>query len=553
MTVKFFVLRSAMRQTLAQILPVRRVLFVLGIVLAATSLRAQTMNLPSTAALHERGPVASLERDLAAIFEDPKFSNAIWAVSIKSLENGEYLFRLNDTKSVLPGSNFKLFTTAEALSLLGPDFRYTTQLVTTGTISNGVLRGDLIIRGAGDPTFGSQLMKDDSDPTAVLEAWADSLKHRGIRRIDGSIVGDDSYFNDAHGESDYYPLGWTVEDLPYYYAMPTAALVFNEDQIGVTVTPGVAKGSAARYEIIPSTDFIPVENYGITKGDSLVIKRKRMPDSVVATGSTSIDISRDLGSNIITIKGEIPQHATAITQQLSVEEPALYTATLLSEILEERGITLNGKVTTSPRGASAISASEKTKFLKAKVLATYTSPPLSEIITVMNKHSDNLFAEELFRTLGKEIGGEGSWMSGTQVMKRYLAGINIDTTKIAIYDGSGLSRMDLITADQMVRLLEAMHKNAKLYESFDTSMPVMGVDGTLASRLKGTSAENNVHAKTGYLTGVRSISGYLRTVNGELIAFSMIANNYTNPVREASNLQDLAILRLVNFSRKEGH
>ncbi len=505
------------------------------------SLCAQNTAIISTPAFKpDRGPEADLEHDLSGIFNDPRFSNAIWGVTVQSMVTGEYLFHLNDTKSLLPASNFKLFTAAEALSLLGTDFHYTTDLLTTGRIlSDGTLRGDLVIRGAGDPTFGSALFAQDSTLPGVFDAWADSLTRLGVRRITGAIIGDDGYFT-----PDYYPAGWNLEDLPYYFAMESSALVFNEDQVSVTVTSGAHVGAAIEYELNPSTDYVSVDNYGITKADSITQKRYLQADSVVAAGSSSIDITREICGNDITIKGDIPLHGTATNQQLSVEDPTLYAATLLRETLAEHDIEVLGDARTSR---------ESTKpypFLKARVLANYTSPPLSEIVRAMNKESDNLFAEQLFRTVAKEIGGEGSWSMGAHVMKRYLSSIGIDTSRIAIADGSGLSRMDLVSADDVAKLLRAMHEKPKLFDAFFASLPIMGVDGTLSPRLKGTAAQGNVHAKTGFLTGDRSISGYLTTRDGEMLAFSMIGNNFTVPVREANNVQDIALLRLVNFSRK---
>ncbi|HEY3874846.1 MAG TPA: D-alanyl-D-alanine carboxypeptidase/D-alanyl-D-alanine-endopeptidase, partial [Candidatus Kapabacteria bacterium] len=379
----------------------------------------------------------------------------------------------------------------------------------------------------------------DSTQLTVFDAWADSLKHKGIRKIDGNVIGDDSYFT-----PEYYPQGWAIEDIPYYYAMPVSALVFNEDQVAVTVTPGIGPGAAVEYEVNPSTDFVSIDNYGITKADSLSTKRRRQPDSVIATGTSSIDISREIDANEIAVRGQIPLHGTATVQQLAMADPTLFVATILTETLEEHGIEVSGEAKTSR---------DRTKpypFLKARVLASYASPPLSTIVREMDKESDNLFAEELFRTVGKEIGGEGSWKAGISVMKRFLNSIGIDSSRVAIADGSGLSRMDLVSADDLVKLLTAMHSRPNVYPSFLASLPVMGTDGTLSSRLKGSRAEGNVHAKTGFLTGDRSISGYLQTLDGELLAFSIIGNNFTVPVREANNLQDLALLRLVNFSRR---
>lgn len=453
-------------------------------------MRAQRLNLPATPALApDHGPVAELELDLNGIFNGPKFSNAIWGVTVQSVETGEYLFHKNDAKSLLPASNFKLFTAAESLSLLGPDFRYTTDLLTTGRITqDGTLRGDIIIRGAGDPSFGSALFAPDSSDFTTLDAWADSLAHLGVKRIDGAVIGDDSYFT-----PDEYPIGWAVEDLPYYFAMPVTALLFNEDQVSVTVTPGAGVGAAVTYELNPSTDYVSVDNLGTTKADSIVLKRRHQPDSIVAAGTSSIDITRAMDENDISITGAIPLHGTATNQQLSVQDPTLFAATLLTETLEEHGIEVSKDARTSRESAKPY------PFLKARVLASYTSPPLSDIVRAMDKESDNLFAEELFRTVAKEIGGEGSWNMGVEVMKRYLASIGIDTSRIAIADGSGLSRMDLVSTDDIVKLLHSMHEKPKLFDAFYTSLPIMGKDGTLSSRLKGTAAEGNIHAKQAFL------------------------------------------------------
>ncbi|MEO6939562.1 MAG: D-alanyl-D-alanine carboxypeptidase/D-alanyl-D-alanine-endopeptidase [Candidatus Kapaibacterium sp.] len=500
---------------------------------------AQPVTLPPSPALRSENGLQDLQRDLSDIFNDPNFSNATWGVCVQSLETGQYLFRLNDTKSLLPASNFKLLTAAEALTVLTPDFHFTTQLLSAGRISEYTLKGDLVIRGAGDPTLGAFSMLRDTSPMRVFEAWADSLERLGIRKIEGSIIGDDSYFTD-----DLYPAGWALEDEPYYYAMQTSALSFAENQVSVSVTPGTSVGSKARFELIPSTSYLTVVNHATTKADSI---RKRLTgggDTLIAAGTNTIEITRALGSPTIIIKGEIPLSGAEAHEQLSVVNPARYAATIFREVLEARGIQIIGPTMT-------ISELKKPfPYLKARVLAQYISPPLPDIISVMNKQSDNMFAEQLFRTVAKEQEGEGSWTKGIEAMKKYLASIGIAPDRVAIYDGSGLSRMDLISPVQLVTVLRAMYDRPTLFKLFYPSLSIVGVDGTLARRLKDTRAQGNVHAKTGFVTGVRSISGYLTTHENELLAFSIIGNNFTTPVSLANNLQDLVLLRLVNFSRK---
>lgn len=483
--------------------------------------------------------IRDLQRDLNDILQDPNFSNATWGVSIQSLENGEFIYRLNETKSLLPASNFKLFTAAEALSLLGPEFRYSTQLLSTGKVSDKTLHGDLVIRGSGDPSFGSPSMNQNHSVLAIFEAWADSLLAMGIEQVDGSIIGDDSYFT-----PDVYPKGWAIEDEPYYYAMQSSALSFAENQVSVSVTPSAKAGVRANYELYPMSNYFTVENRGMTKADSLKGKTARGRDTVLQPGATTLDITRDFGSNNIIITGDIPVSGSAVHEQLSVENPALYTATLLREVLEEKGIEITGRTTTQAESR------KKLPYLKMRVLAQYTSPTVAEIVSVMNKESNNMFAEQLFRTIGKETAGEGSWTKGIEAMKKYLGSIGIAPDRVSIFDGSGLSRMDLVSAGQINTLLEAMYRRQKLFGVFYPSLSIMGVDGTLANRLRDTRAQGNVHAKTGFVTGVRSIAGYLTTKDNEMLAFTIIGNNFTVPVSLANNLQDLILLRLVNFSRK---
>jgi D-alanyl-D-alanine carboxypeptidase/D-alanyl-D-alanine-endopeptidase (penicillin-binding protein 4) len=510
----------------------------LFLILSSGLTRAQ-IAIPATPALPAQGPLRTLEQDLSGIFNDPNFSNANWGAQVQSLETGEVLYRLNDGKSFLPASSFKAVTAAEALAFLGPDFHYTTQLVTTGRQTENVLRGDLIIRGAGDPTLGSQEISPDSSPTAVFEAWADSLRKRGITKVEGSIVADDSYFTPER-----YPDGWAIEDEPYYYAMQVSGLNFAENSVSVSVMPGRKSGSSVEYELVPEVEFLTVENSGVTKPDSIIGKNSVGKDTVLEPGSSSIVISRKQGQNTITVSGEIPRSGAAAHEQLSVDDPSLYAATALFATLEEKGIRVTGPV------KSARELLHPVPYLKARVLASYTSPSLSEIVSVMNKRSDNLFAEALFRTVAKEMTGEGSWKRGAQIMKRFLHAVS-DTVGVAIYDGSGLSRMDLMTPAVMTGLLKHMYGRRLLWPEYYKSFAIMGVDGTLSNRLKGTHAEGNVHAKTGFVTEVRSLVGYLTDRDGEMLAFSIFVNNHTAPVQLANNLQDLAILRLVNFSRKQ--
>lgn len=513
-------------------------LFLCGYLLMASPTAVLAQMLPPTPALDSEHSLESLQQDLADIFEDPNFSNAHWGITVQSMETGQYIFRRNDTKSFLPASNHKLFTTAMALSLLGADFTYTTQLVTDGKISDRTLRGDLIIRGAGDPTLGSPSLSSDPTIMATFEAWADSLERLGITKIIGNIIGDDTYFTDQR-----YPYGWAIEDIPYYFAMQTSGLSFAENRVTVRAWAASNISASPKFSLDPATEYVDVINDALTKQDSITINIKRGVDSVIAIGSTTLEITREQGLNRVHITGEIPRSGDTIREHISVENPTLYAAEVLREVLEDRGIEVRGKT------VSARDLKRKVPYLKSRVLAYYTSPPLSDIVATTNKRSNNHFAEQLFLTVAKEREGEGSWVKGSEAMKKFVSSIGIDPQRMSIYDGSGLSRMDLVSPAQIVTLLRAMYQRKQLFSFFYPSLALMGVDGTLSTRLRETRAQGNVRAKTGFLTGVRTISGYLTTTDGEMLAFSILANNYTTPVSLVNNLQDLVLLRLVNFSR----
>lgn len=476
--------------------------------------------------------IADLQRDLVATLADPKFSNAQIGIDVRSLASGERLFNFDADKNLLPASNLKLITTAAALHYLGPDFRYSTQVVTPGKIVRKVLKGDLIIRGSGDPTLGSPSMFTGSFPTHVFDAWADSLEAMGIEKIDGSIVADANYFT-----SDVYPLGWSVEDIPYYYATQSSAISFADNAVSVTVSAGMRGGSKPVYEITPESQYFQVNDLAVTRD----LPQKGTDSSTSSTNS--ITVTREPGENTITIQGSIDKSSHAVNEQLSVDDPPLYAASVLREILLSHGISVTGSAMTSA------DLDERINYNAAKILINQLSPPLSEIVRVVNKKSHNHFAEQLMRTIGKETLGKGDWRTGAEAVKRYLTFAGVDPDRIALYDGSGLSRMDLLSAGDFVNVLRFVANDQRIYPVFDSSLPVMGVDGTLSARLHDSRAMGNVHAKTGSLTGARSLSGYLRTRDDEPIAFSIIINNYTTSGAEVQNLMDLVVLRLVNFTR----
>lgn len=504
----------------------------IGVLYCATAFSQPVIAPPHEQISQDIRSINELQSDLNGIFSDPKFSNAQIGVEVRSLKNGEKLFALNAERNLLPASNLKLVTTAAALKLLGLDFRYSTQVVSLGKMVRSTLKGDLIIRGSGDPTLGSPSMFPDKDPTAIFEAWADSLDALGIEKVDGNIIADPNYFT-----SDVYPLGWSIEDEPYYFATQSSGISFADNAVSVTVTGGLRGGSKPLYELTPETQYFQVNDLAVTRSVPA-----KSTDTIRSSGNT-ISITRLPGENTITIQGSIDKGAEAVSEQLSVDDPPTYVATVFRETLEAHGITVTGSAMT------ASDLDERINYNQTHILINHLSPPLSDIVRVVNKKSHNHFAEQLLRTIGKEVLGKGDWRTGVLAVKRYLTLAGLDPEKVALYDGSGLSRMDLISPSNFVQLLKTIYTDPQLYSAFDSSLPVMGIDGTLSARLRDSRASGNVHAKTGSLTGVRSLSGYLTTKDNEPLAFSIIINNYTTPGSEVQNLGDLFLLRLVNFSR----
>lgn len=491
-----------------------------GSVFAQTRTQSrQSREIPSAPATLE-----SLREELDYIFDDPSFANAYWGVSIRSLDNSQLIYARDEYKGLMPASNMKIYSTAAALLLLGPDFRYETKLYSTDpNPRDGVIRGDLYVLGSGDPSFAARFHK--GNPLAPLQAWAKELKSKGIRRIEGNIVGDDDVFDEVGAHS-----SWNYGYLSSWYAAESAGLCLNDNCYDVFVSPGNAVGQIAKVRSIPPAVY----------GD-FVIGAK-----TTERGSRSnITVHRRLDTNIFDIKGTVPMGSSESKFYVTVHNPTHFFVTVLKDVLENAGIEVAGK-------PYDIDDLDKSQFdlSSMKLMATYQSPPLMEIIQAVNKPSQNLYADQLLRTLGYRFGSIGSFEEGAKVVQAFLENQGIDTTGFAMADGSGLSRNNLVTPHQTVALLETLYRH-DYFSYFLESLPVAGVDGTIRSRMRGTRAEGQVYAKTGFINRVRCLSGYVTTLDGETLAFSLMTNNYTVPTSVANRLQDQVCERLSSLTRKK--
>ncbi len=477
-----------------------------------------------TSSVMVKEQVTSIDRlrsELSTKFDDPNFFNAEWGVMIQSIQTGEIIYQRNEQKSFMPASNMKLFTTSAALTSLTPDFRYTTQLLAGGTMRNGRLDGDVIMKGSGDPTISGRY--NGGNVTQTFEQWADSVKAKGISEIRGNLVGDDNCFDE-----DFYGDGWDANYETDWYAAQVGGIVFNDNCVDFTVVPGDSAGRPAKVSWIPNTKYISVINETVTAA----------PES-----SYYISFYRERGTNIIHVRGKFPLNKPTWNESIAVDNPTLYAMTVLKEVFTAKGIKVDGDA------KDIDDLKNPPTYASVTPLASYTSIPLSEMVKTTNKPSQNLYAEQLFRTLGFVYYKQGGMTTSRYVAHPIFARWGIDTTRLQVVDGSGLSRLDLVSPSNIVGVLSGMYQG-KYFQPFYESLPIAGVDGSLKNRMKGTKAENNVHGKTGFIGYVRSLSGYVTTLDGEMFAFSMIANHYTVATSMAEKIQNEVCVRLANFSRK---
>ncbi len=479
-----------------------------------------------------RGPAIAdpeVQQDIESILSRTGWRSSTWGVLAVSLDYGDTLVAVNAEEPLIPASNVKLLTTAAALHYLGPDFRYRTYLLSDGPVVGGVLRGDLTLYGTGDPALSWRFA---DSRTAVMEALADSLVAAGVRRIDGDVVGDASYFPPP-GQ---HP-SWDPRDLDDWFAAPAAALSFNENVVTLRVVPGEV-GRAPVVHTLPPKAEVPIQNAALT---------------VAGRPSRLVTMARADGVGPIVVSGEIRSGARDRWDLVSVADPALFAAGALRQALSERGIMVSGRT----RGVSDPSASILTGRTAwpdstgraPRALATHHSPPLIDLLAVTNKSSHNLYAELILRTLGRHVMGDGSFEGGTAAVERFMleeAGVPPGSVDLA--DGSGLSRDNRVSAAAFVRALGHMAQS-DLWEPLWESLPQAG--GRELRRMNRSAAEDNLRAKTGTLSSVSALSGQLRTVEGERVLFSILQNGVPSP-RSAKYIEDRLSVRLATFRRSGG-
>jgi D-alanyl-D-alanine carboxypeptidase/D-alanyl-D-alanine-endopeptidase (penicillin-binding protein 4) len=466
--------------------------------------------------------VSSLRHDLATVFATPPADAVLWGVRVESLDRpGEPLFSLAADRLLVPASNMKLLTVAAAAERLGWDHTFTTTIrATTALAADGTIRGDLVVGGEGDPTIGNR-------PTSgsTMAAIAEALWQRGVRRVDGRVIGDDRAFAaEPLGE------GWAWDDLSFGYAAPAGALIYNENIAHITIAPGPSAGTAAKVVLVDPDSDLAVESHVTT---------------LVPGAPSTVEEHRVLGGERVQMIGGLAADAGVLTRSVAVENPARYFASALRSALVARGVMVGGNaasVEDEPPGPLPAGA---------PALVTWLSPPLDVIATRLLKVSQNLYAETLLRALGAGPDGPASAAGGERAVRGTLEGWGVPHGAFAQSDGSGLSRYNLVTPSTFVRVLTSVYRNPRLKDKWLAALPIGGADGTLDHRLKGTAAEGRVHAKTGSLSAVRALSGYAETASGEWLVFSIIGNNFADPVTAADveKAIDQAVVRMVGLRR----
>ena len=456
-------------------------------------------------------PIEQFHNTIDAILSDSIFTATKCGIKIVSLDNGDVLYERDAKMLLRPASNMKLITAAAALSTLGKNFPLKTEMYWDTLISTGVITGNIYLKGFGDPDFNS----------AQLAEFLSTLKTRGISKIGGNIVGDARYFDDER-----WGVGWMWDDEPAGFAAYNSALSINRNCVEVTVIPANAVGDTAVVVIDPSTQYVSLLNQATTG-----------PDMAALT----LEISRKFKErlNVITVKGQIPRGGKTQKQAVSVWGPEMYFLTLVKEELRRQNIAFDGRILLDTIPPSA-------------VLVARHCQPIDSMLVFLNKMSDNLSAENTLKILGAEsYGAPGTTEHGIATVKRTLNSFAIDTTKFLIVDGSGVSHYDLLTPEILVSLLRGMYARKDIFALYYSSLPNAGVDGLLANRMKGTPAQNNLHAKTGTLGGVSALSGYVSTADGEMLAFSIMMQNYIGPGEPFRKAQDAIGALMAGFSRKD--
>jgi D-alanyl-D-alanine carboxypeptidase/D-alanyl-D-alanine-endopeptidase (penicillin-binding protein 4) len=454
----------------------------------------------------------ALSAKIQEVLRDKRLQGSIAGISIRDAANGEILYSYNGEMRFRPASNLKLLTAASALYTLGTQYTFQTKVMMDGVIKGSALKGNVYLQGNGDPTL---LAKDVDD-------LAKKLKTSHIDKIEGNIYADDSRFDSVRYSVD---LPWSDED-DYYGAGISALTIspgndFDSGTAIIKVQPGDKVGKKAIIHAIPDCEYLKIQSHVQT---------------VKTDGKKLITVIRDHGNNNVTIRGTIPLQSPAVRKWVAVWEPSLYTLKIFKESLQTSGIKIK-------KGREEVRKAPK----RARILAVHQSKPLAEIILPLLKYSNNGYAEILTKELGKAVYNKGTWISGTMAIGKAMKIFGVQTDQLYLRDGSGISQSDLIPPNELTKLLFAV-QSYEWFPVYLNALPVSGsksieLGGSLRNRLMQKEAAGRVRAKTGSLTGVSSLSGYVASRSGKKYIFTVVINNFTVP--DIKSIEDKIALSLV--------
>jgi D-alanyl-D-alanine carboxypeptidase/D-alanyl-D-alanine-endopeptidase (penicillin-binding protein 4) len=443
-----------------------------------------------------------------ALLAQPALEHAQLALVVRSLGSGETLYRANGAKLLIPASTLKVVTSAVAADRLGWQYRFETRLLAAGRIAKETLDGDLVVVGGGDPTLNRRHEGRD----ALFDAWAAAVKAAGIFHVTGRIVGVD----DAFAEPGWGP-GWSWEDLAEGYGAPVGALQYNESEVDVQVGPGRTPGLPAIVALSPGDHDLLVDNQAVT----------------AAPGTPrTVTVSRPAGTRFLLVAGDVPMDGGATELTTTAANPTTFYAAALRSALQRNGIRVDGDA------ADFDEVRRPPDLTGARTLAVDLSPPLTEVVDVTLKWSRNEYAETMLRALDLGASSQASNDGGLDTVRATLARWGVPEEGYRIFDGSGLSRYDGLSADALVTVLGAVWQDERLRDPFVAALPLAGDSGTLAQRMTGGPAKGRVWAKTGSMFNVRTLAGYVQTAGGDTLAVAFMANGFTLKAAEIDEVSD---------------
>lgn len=490
-----------------------------------------------------RSAVTTLVTSIDSMVNDAQFKNAHWGILIVDPERGDTLYAHNADKLFMPASNQKIVTGSVGLTQLGPDFQWRTVVELRGDKKGETFAGSVVVHGRGDPTWSDFMHGGDAQTS--FAPIADALSARGITRIVGNIVAEGNAFSDEP-----YGFGWAFDDFDFGYSAPIDELFYNEGFFTLKVKAGT---SLAKPVTVTAKPLLAYPKLIVR-----AIARERA-DSVGE--NRSIEANWDSTASAVIVSGSMPMGDSA-NIEVAYRHPNDAAIAAISEYLVSRGIRINApkftnrptkapKTVPLPAGAQGVMVSIQPVAIRhPDTLVVLTSPPLRDVLKRLEKPSQNQMAEILYKTIALERTGFGRADSARAVVQRQLVEWGVPPEAIAVRDGSGLSRHDYVAPRTLVKILDTMRKSPS-FDAFYSALPIAGVDGTIASRMKNTVAANNVHAKTGTVDKARSLSGYVTTADGQMLVFSFLCNNFTVPTRSVERVQDAIAVRLASMRIRE--